>query len=106
MGSLLPRLSKLLLILIPVFTVSTLVSQNVNALSADTHASHDVVPQAILNYGVEPLLSNPLSQSPFLAIPLQQASSVGQWSSVKQWPLVAIHAAMLQNGTVIMWDRE
>jgi hypothetical protein len=106
MASLLSRLSKLFLILIPVFLVSTLVLNNVSALSADIHASHDVVPRAILNYGVEPFIANPIQQNPFLASPLQQASTVGQWSSVRQWPLVAIHAAMLQNGNIIMWDRE
>ena len=29
---------------------------------------------------------------------------VGEWSSVMNWPLVAVHATMLHTGEVLMWD--
>ena len=101
-----PRISKLLFICVPVLLAGGLFIQNSTALSAETHASHDVVPEAILNYSVAPRVANAVVANPFLARPLAQTSSVGQWSGVEQWPLVAIHAAMLQNGQIIMWDRE
>jgi hypothetical protein len=100
------RISKLMFICIPVLMATSLFIQNSTALSAETHASHDVIPEAILNYSVAPRVANAVVANPFLARPLAQASGVGQWSAVEQWPLVAIHAAMLQNGQIIMWDRE
>lgn len=33
-----------------------------------------------------------------------QASSVGQWSSLMNWPLVAVHSALMPSGKVLMWD--
>lgn len=32
------------------------------------------------------------------------ASQIGQWSSIMNWPLVAVHAALLNTGKVLMWD--
>jgi galactose oxidase len=32
--------------------------------------------------------------------------SVGQWSPVKRWPFVAIHAALMPDGRIIGWSRE
>src|SRR4029078_917890 len=31
-------------------------------------------------------------------------SVVGQWSSVMNWPLVAVNTVLLKNGKVLMWD--
>src|SRR5262245_60865667 len=36
--------------------------------------------------------------------PAPNASSVGQWSAVMNWPLVAVHAALVPTGDVVMWD--
>jgi hypothetical protein len=33
-------------------------------------------------------------------------SQIGEWSSVMNWPLVAIHASLLKNGKVLVWDDE
>src|SRR4051812_34311468 len=32
------------------------------------------------------------------------AAGGGQWSSVLQWPGVAVHAAMMPSGKVLFWD--
>jgi hypothetical protein len=32
------------------------------------------------------------------------SSLVGQWSSVMNWPIVAVHANMMKNGKILMWD--
>lgn len=32
------------------------------------------------------------------------ASQIGQWTSIMNWPLVAVHAALLNTGKVLMWD--
>jgi hypothetical protein len=31
-------------------------------------------------------------------------ATVGQWNPVMQWPLVAVHANLLSNGQVLVWD--
>lgn len=36
--------------------------------------------------------------------PVLNPSIGGQWSAVYDWPLVAIHAALLPNGNVLAWD--
>jgi concanavalin A-like lectin/glucanase superfamily protein/galactose oxidase-like protein/Big-like domain-containing protein/purple acid phosphatase-like protein/Kelch motif protein len=36
--------------------------------------------------------------------PAPNASSLGQWSAVMSWPLVAVHAAVVPTGDVVMWD--
>src|SRR5262249_18914814 len=36
--------------------------------------------------------------------PSPDASSAGQWSAVMNWPLVAVHAALVPTGNVVMWD--
>lgn len=33
-------------------------------------------------------------------------SQIGEWSSVMNWPLVAIHASLLNTGKVLVWDDE
>ncbi|MGZ6005541.1 MAG: galactose oxidase-like domain-containing protein [Candidatus Saccharimonadales bacterium] len=33
-------------------------------------------------------------------------SQIGEWSPVMNWPLVAIHASLLKNGKVLVWDDE
>jgi hypothetical protein len=33
-------------------------------------------------------------------------AAVGKWSAVAEWPLVAIHAALLPNGKVLAWARK
>ncbi len=32
------------------------------------------------------------------------ASAIGQWSGVSSWPLVAVHATLLPNGRLLVWD--
>lgn len=32
------------------------------------------------------------------------AASVGEWSPLMQWPLVAVHMSLLNTGEVLMWD--
>ncbi len=32
------------------------------------------------------------------------AATMGQWSNVTNWPLVSVHANLLPNGQVLMWD--
>jgi hypothetical protein len=32
------------------------------------------------------------------------AATMGQWSSALNWPLVAVHSALLPTGDVVMWD--
>ncbi len=39
-----------------------------------------------------------------LASPVVSAAQGGRWSAVEEWPLVAIHAALLPNGKVLAWD--
>ncbi|HEX7793571.1 MAG TPA: LamG-like jellyroll fold domain-containing protein, partial [Vicinamibacterales bacterium] len=36
--------------------------------------------------------------------PAPNPSSVGQWSAVMSWPFVAVHAAVVPTGDVVMWD--
>ena len=33
-------------------------------------------------------------------------SSVGEWSALMNWPIVAMHANLLKNGKVLVWDEE
>lgn len=33
-------------------------------------------------------------------------AAVGEWSPVMSWPLIAIHANLLKNGKVLVWDEE
>src|SRR5262249_34126882 len=100
------RLWRVSLVCIPVLLASSLFIQNSAALSPKAQHSHEDVTESILYYNTAQQVANAVVANPFLALPLEQASSVGQWSSVKQWPLVAIHAAMLKDGRIIMWDRE
>ncbi|MEO8611280.1 MAG: galactose oxidase-like domain-containing protein [Chloroflexota bacterium] len=106
MAKMWPRLSKLFFVGVPVLLAANFFIENSQALSADAHASHDIASVPVLDYGVAPKIADAIVANPFLERPLAQSSSVGQWSSVEQWPLVAIHAAMLENGQIIMWDRE
>jgi len=39
-----------------------------------------------------------------LATPVVSPAQGGLWSAVEEWPLVAIHAALLPNGKVLAWD--
>jgi hypothetical protein len=98
------RFSKLIFIFLPVLLVVGLVIERSPVISAETHTSHDSLPETVLDYHVEPILPSVLQPGPLLNF--AQAGSVGQWSSVQPWPMVAIHAAMLQDGRIIMWDRE
>jgi hypothetical protein len=83
MAKIWPRISKLFLVCIPVLLAGGLFIQNAAALSAEAHPSHDAVAQAVLHYGVAPMIANAVNTNPFLARPLAQASSVGQWSGVQ-----------------------
>jgi hypothetical protein len=83
MAKMWPRISKLFFICIPVLLAGGLFIQNSAALSAEAHPSHHTAPQAVLHYGVAPMISNAVNSNPFLARPLAQASSVGQWSGVQ-----------------------
>ncbi len=58
-----------------------------------------------LMYGVgiaENVYGHSVLKNPILA----QAAQVGRWSAVEQWPLVNMHASMLPDGRIFMWDRE
>src|SRR5688500_14291733 len=34
---------------------------------------------------------------------LAQASTVGQWSAVQNWPIVAVHSHLLPTGKILFW---
>ena len=34
----------------------------------------------------------------------QTPDQVGQWSALQNWPLVAVHANLLNTGEVLVWD--
>ncbi len=56
---------------------------------------------------VAPAASSPIAASDIVRdapVPTINPSIGGQWSAVYDWPLVAVHAALLPNGKVLAWD--
>lgn len=51
------------------------------------------------------LVNNPvwLTDTPFF-VPSNPSATVGQWSSVLNWPLVVVHMSLLYTGDILMWD--
>ena len=49
-------------------------------------------------------MASPSSWSFTTASPANDPSVVGQWSSVMNWPLVAVNMILLKNGKVLMYD--
>jgi hypothetical protein len=67
--------------------------------SDDLSANHDL---GIEIENLQPVLSaDIIAPAP---APALKPSVGGQWSAVYDWPLVAIHAALLPNGNVLAWD--
>jgi len=69
-------------------------------LSHDGELEHDS-PSQPANVDAEPTVSEVITQ------PAAQTMSPvlgGSWSPVYDWPLVAVHAALLPNGKVLSWD--
>ena len=56
----------------------------------------------VLSRGQDGLLAT--SPDSTFTTPAPSADIQGQWSSVITWPLVAVHAAVVPTGDVVMWD--
>lgn len=54
--------------------------------------------KAELNSSNNSILANPIPT------PNAQASTLGQWGPLMNWPLVAVHMSMLHTGQVLVWD--
>ncbi len=50
------------------------------------------------------VMPSPAQWSFTVAAPAADPSVVGQWSSVMNWPLVAINQVLLKDGRILMWD--
>ena len=50
--------------------------------------------------------NNQTTSSPvtFTVSDANDPASIGQWSSVMNWPLVAVHSTLLPTGEILMWD--
>src|SRR5262249_29732927 len=68
-------------------TTATNGSHTLTAVARDTagHVTSSAVTITVANLGPDP-------------------SQIGQWSSVINWPLVAINSVFLKDGRVLMWD--
>jgi chitodextrinase len=71
---------------------------NDTGLGANTSYSYRV--RATDAAGNLSLYSNTASVTTFASI----ASQIGQWSSPFDWPIVAVHAALLPTGQILAWD--
>jgi hypothetical protein len=49
---------------------------------------------------------NLTTSAPVTVTVLNSPAIVGQWSPLMTWPLVAIHATLLKNGKVLVWDEQ
>jgi hypothetical protein len=49
---------------------------------------------------------NLTTSAPVTVTVLNSPAIVGQWSPLMSWPLVAIHATLLTNGKVLVWDEQ
>jgi hypothetical protein len=100
----LKRCLKILVVLCPLMLVSTLTTQS--SIAEVGFATHDHFAKATIMADNAMPLSNVFRASPLANPLLAQTSNVGQWSSPWQLSLVTIHAAMLTDGKLLVWDRE
>nr|MBA3873223.1 DUF1929 domain-containing protein [Anaerolineae bacterium] len=111
------RVQKLLLILLPVIVFFPLIRQDpVDATEHQHPYIHDhiaAVPAAIQAFAEQQGKASSLDFSSskgasgidsVSAAPSSAPSDVGQWTQVYQWPLVAVHTALLPDQKVLMWD--
>jgi hypothetical protein len=76
-------------------TLVTSHSQTLTGLSAGTLYHYRVLSRDS---------GNTLVTSPDATFTTLTVSATGTWSAVMNWPLVAVHSALLNNGKVLMWD--
>lgn len=80
----------------------SVVAGNVYAHGNSHAESSDFAVDAVdMPDATSPVLADVVRPAP---TPLLNPSVGGQWSDVYDWPLVAIHAALLPNGKVLAWD--
>jgi hypothetical protein len=112
----LSRLFKLLMVALPVLPVLVIVNQSTVAGENHEHFFHERIPL------VPALIAEAAAKSASLApkeslisfvsravasVSAAQAddpSLVGQWSAIQDWPLVAVHTALLPDEKVLMFD--
>jgi hypothetical protein len=74
-------------------------SQSLSGLTSNTQYSYQVVSKdAAGNQTASPILTFTTADPNILR------ATVGEWSPVMSWPLVAVHATLLNTGQVLMWD--
>jgi galactose oxidase-like protein/glyoxal oxidase-like protein/Kelch motif protein len=105
------RVLKLLLVSLPVLLVLPLFNEDVSAGTVHVHDSyvHDHItaaPKLIAEAAAQNIVSSASGSSieSVSAAPASAPSDVGQWSQVLDWPLVAVHEALMPDGQVLMWD--
>lgn len=85
-------------------TATTSHSKTITGLSPDTQYTFRIRSKYIdgaNGYDGTVTLSDPqITQTTFDISP----SQIGKWSPIINWPIVAVHAAMLPTGKILMWD--
>lgn len=61
-------------------------------------------PRLVITYSSGAPLSTATATPAATSTPPPSAATLGQWSAVKSWPLVAVHAALQPTGEVLVWD--
>ncbi|MBZ0290326.1 MAG: hypothetical protein K8I30_22060, partial [Anaerolineae bacterium] len=112
----LKRVLKLLAVLVPILPVILVVNQGSLAGENHNHFIHDriaPVPALIAETAAQNAALTPIKDvntivnravASVSAAPAGAPSDVGQWSQVYNWPLVAVHTALLPDQKVLMWD--
>jgi hypothetical protein len=103
------RIVRLCLLTLPLLFSLLFVFQNSEASPSHDHFVHDKiasVPEAIarLQSGGAVEARAGRFQAGVNAAPLGGPSETGQWTQVYNWPLVAVHTALLPDHKVLMWD--
>ena len=107
------RIFKLLIILIPVLSTILLFGKDTSADQNHNHFIHDhiaPVPALIAQAAQQAAVArSPVSffdriAASASAAPAAAPADVGQWSNVIDWPLVAVHTALLPDQKVLMFD--
>lgn len=74
---------------------------NLHAHGDEHNESVDAATPTVTDASSVMLRADIIREAPVASIPPSQG---GQWSAVYDWPLVAVHAALLPNGKVLAWD--
>src|SRR5215831_4419921 len=59
---------------------------------------------ALVAIGASSDRSSAPAPTPSLAASVSDPSTAGQWGPLMNWPLVAVHSSLLDNGNVLVWD--